>query len=72
MKTAPPTGTVYHWVMTVQTADGRRATFDGTTQPLAPGTTRTQYYKAVRELLEKDVGTDQLTVLFFSMDPDAL
>ncbi|MHA6762017.1 hypothetical protein [Streptacidiphilus sp. PAMC 29251] len=66
------TGTVYHWVMTVQTGNGMQATYDGTTQPLAPGTTRTAYYKAVREHLATEVGTDRFTVLFFAMDRDAL
>ena len=70
--TVPQTGTVYHWVMTIQTGHGMQATYDGTTPPLQPGTTRTLYYKAVRELLAEKVGTDRFTVLLFAMEPDQL
>jgi hypothetical protein len=70
--TAQRTGTVYHWVMTVQTAHGVQGSFDGTTPPLPYGTTRTAYYRAVRELMAEKVGTDQFAVLLFVMEPDTL
>jgi hypothetical protein len=58
--------------MTVQLSNGMQGTYDGTTQPLAAGVTRTEYYKAVREYLAEQVGTDRFTVLLFVMEPDAL
>lgn len=62
----------HHWVMTVQTSDGRMGTFDGSL-PIVPGQhTRTSSYAAVRKHMTEQLGTENLTVLFWSLDADQL
>ncbi|WP_432185477.1 hypothetical protein [Streptomyces tendae] len=72
-ETNAPTTADYHWVMTVQYDNGRRAaTYDGPVN-LVPGVhTRMATYTHLRERMQKNIGTDQFVVLFFDLQPNRL
>ncbi|MGW0736338.1 hypothetical protein [Streptomyces sp. NPDC002851] len=64
----------YHWIMSLQTEDGRQATTDGTL-PISEGVhTREQAYAAVYAQVKQHFGLTDVgaTVLFFSIDRDVL
>jgi hypothetical protein len=61
-----------HWVMTVQTNDGRQATNDGRIKAIPGVHTRETTYQAVRNAMKDVVGTDHFTVLLFSLAPNQL
>ncbi|MGW2367138.1 hypothetical protein ACWCZ5_16340 [Streptomyces sp. NPDC001667] len=69
---ARPVPVKYHWVMTVQTADGRQGTYDGPIDVVPGIHTHTSTYNVVRKFLTEQMGTDRLTVLFFAIAPDQL
>ncbi|MFB7937350.1 hypothetical protein [Streptomyces sp. NPDC056049] len=67
-----PAPVPHHFVITLQTGDGRMVTNDGTI-PVVPGLhTRMQTYTAVREQIQQSWGLDACTVLYFSLEPNQL
>ncbi|MFK4801686.1 hypothetical protein ACI3K5_23765 [Streptomyces sp. MPA0124] len=58
-----------HWVMTVQTNDGRQATNDGKIHAVPGVHTRETTFQAVRQAMKNVVGTDHFTVLFYALAP---
>ena len=65
------TTTDYHWIMTVQTPDGRMNTRSAviTVPDGSNGFTRASAFDYVREQFEADHGS-QLAVLFFDLQPN--
>lgn len=69
-KTSTPEPISLHWIMTVQTSDGRQGTNDGKITAV-PGThTRQQTFTAIRAHMKDWIGTDNFTVVFYSIAPD--
>jgi len=62
----------FHWIMTVQTNDGRQVTNDGKVGAVPGLHTRETTFQAVRDSMKGLVGTDNFTVLFFSLAPNAI
>ncbi|MEU4099246.1 hypothetical protein AB0F16_01095 [Streptomyces tanashiensis] len=70
--TQQPAPVPHHFVITLQTSDGRIATNDGTI-PVIPGLhTRMQTYTAVREQIRQSSGLGACIVLFFALEPNQL
>ncbi|MEU5429960.1 hypothetical protein AB0H73_30805 [Streptomyces olivoreticuli] len=67
-----PEPVVHHWIMTVQTADGRQGTYDGPIDVVPGVHTHTSTYDVVRKFLAEQMGTERFTVLFFAIAPDQL
>lgn len=62
----------HHWIMTIQTSDGRQGTSDGTIT-LVPGThTEASAYAHVLGEMKQWIGSENTTVLFYRLTPDAL
>lgn len=71
-KNTLPEPVSYHWVISVHTADGRQASNDGRIN-VTPGVhTRESSYAAVKKTVEGWLGTDEFSVTFFSLTPNAL
>lgn len=70
---AQKTTTAYHWIITVQFGNGMRTgTYDGSVD-ITPGiNTRSSVYADLRKHMAQVVGTDQLIVLFFDLQPNRL
>jgi hypothetical protein len=67
-----PATTAYHWLMTVQTNDGRQGTNDGIVQ-VTPGIdTRQSTYVEVLRAMREWIGMNSITVLFFSLEPNTI
>jgi hypothetical protein len=65
---------LYHWMMTLQSADGRQATIDGT-QPVIEGVhTREQVYAALFPQVKEHFGLGNVgcVCLFFSLERNVL
>ncbi|WP_330479966.1 hypothetical protein OG301_39175 (plasmid) [Streptomyces platensis] len=62
----------HHWVMTIQTADGRQATNDGQIDVIPGLHTRATSYTAVLNGMKEWVGVTDMTVLFFDLQPNQL
>jgi len=61
-----------HWIMTVQTSDGRQGTNDGKITAV-PGThTRETTFTAIRKHMADWIGTDNFTVVFYSLTPNQI
>lgn len=72
--TAPtyPDPVKHHWIMTVQTSDGRQGTNNGAIN-VTPGLhTHESTYLAVLKSMEQWIGTESFTVQFFSLAPNQL
>ena len=65
-------GIEFHWIMTVQTADGLQGSFDGQINAVPGIHTHTSSYNVVRDHMADNVGTSQFAVLFFLLEPNAL
>jgi hypothetical protein len=63
---------LHHWIITVRTADGRQATRDGRIDVVPGIHTHEGSFQTVRKLVEEWLGTDELTVVFFSLTPNQL
>ncbi|MFG2872928.1 hypothetical protein [Streptomyces sp. NPDC048338] len=69
---ALPAPVPHHFILTVQTDDGRMVTQDGTV-PVVPGIhTRMATYTTLREQVGEHWGLSRFTVLFFSLEPNQL
>lgn len=68
--TAEPQTATYHWVLTVQTSQGRIASRDGTCEP-RPGDTRRSFFNHMVRGLEHDLG-DHVAVLHFSLEKNQI
>ncbi|OYP09982.1 hypothetical protein CFC35_41950 [Streptomyces sp. FBKL.4005] len=67
------TTTDYYWVITLQAADGRQVTRDGTTSVIEGLHTRREAFTNVLQAVKANTGLpDNVTVLFFSFDKNAL
>jgi hypothetical protein len=66
--------TAFHYVMTVQTADGTQGTFSATVDldTSRPGATRHDIYQQVRAYAAQQMGADRVTVLLFTIEPNQL
>jgi len=69
-ETTAPTTTDWHWVMTVQTSDGRFNTRSATVN-VPSGFTRDKLWAFVLDQFNADYGSP-LTVLFFDLQPNQL
>lgn len=67
-----PAAVSYHWLMTVQTNDGRQGTNDGRINAIPGVHTRATTYTAVRKAMEDWMGTPNFTVVFFSLEPNEI
>lgn len=67
-----PDPILFHWVMTVQTNDGRQATNDGRINAIPGVHDHESTFKAVRAAMKDLVGTDHFTVVFFSIRPNQI
>lgn len=61
-----------HWIMTAQTSDGRQGTNDGRISAVPGLHTRASTYTAVRKAMTEWLGTDNFTVVFFSLAPNEI
>lgn len=70
---ASPAPTVtLHWIMTIQTDDGRQGTSDGRIDA-TPGThTDESTYTTVLHGMKQWMQSDQVTVLFYRLAPNAV
>lgn len=59
-----------HWIMTVQTSDGRQGTNDGKISAVPGVHTRETTFAAIRKHMKDWIGTDNFTVVFYSLTPD--
>lgn len=70
--TSQPDPISFHWVMTVQTNDGRQATNDGKISAVPGLHTHETTFQAVRNAMKDVVGTDHFTVVFYSLTPNQI
>jgi hypothetical protein len=67
-----PAPVAHHWIMTVQTADGRQGTSDGSID-VTPGIhTDETTYSTVLNGMRKWIGSENITVLFYRLSPSML
>lgn len=75
-ETTAPTGqpdpVSFHWVMTAQTNDGRQGTNDGVIGAIPGVHTQQSTYNAIRKAMAEWLGTDNFTVVFFSVTPNTI
>jgi len=71
-QTTEPAPVLYHWIMTVQTDDGRQATNDGTANVLPGIHSQGVTYSNVLTEMKKWMGTEQATVVFYRLVPNAI
>jgi hypothetical protein len=62
----------YHWIMTVQTDDGRQGTNDGQIGALPGIHTDESTYTTVLNGMKKWMETEQVTVVFYRLVPNAI
>ncbi|MFJ8663113.1 hypothetical protein [Streptomyces sp. NPDC093795] len=66
-------GTVpLHFILTIQTDDGRTVTSDGTVLSVPGAHTRTATFARLREQAMEHWGLSRCVVLFFSLEPNQL
>ena len=70
--TTAPTPIKHHWIMTVQTATGTTATTDSVVDVTPGSHTHEFVYSEVLKAVRQWIGTDDVTVLFFSVTPNQL
>lgn len=68
-QTAEQTAVTYHWIMTVQTGDGRQGTNDGRIDAIPGIHTHESTYTTVLKSMKQWIGAEDTTVLFFSLAP---
>jgi hypothetical protein len=67
-----PATVMYHWIMTIQSGNGRIATSDGSVN-VTPGThTRTQTYDLLLKDVRERFNLPDAVVLFFDLAVDQL
>lgn len=73
MSTATATS-AFHYVMTVETAEGTQGTFSATVDldTSLPGATRQDIYRQVRAYAAQQMGADRVAVLLFTIAPNQL
>jgi hypothetical protein len=69
--TTAPAAVTCHYVITVQTAYGEQGTFDATVDVPA-GMSRVDAFRQIRALAAQQMGTEEITVLFFDLQPNTL
>ncbi|MFE0088786.1 hypothetical protein [Streptomyces sp. NPDC059016] len=62
----------YHWIMTAQAGDGRMGTFDGPVSAVPGVHTQDSTYQTVCQQVAQLLGTDGLTVFFYSLTPNQI
>jgi len=67
---SPPEPITLHWIMTIQTSDGRQGTNDGQISAVPGVHTHAETYTVVRAHMKDWIGTDNFTVVFFSLTPN--
>lgn len=71
MNDTTTTGTVYHWIITVQLSNGNLAQLSGTVSA-ATSATRTAIFAWAQDTIFEQIGTRKGSVVFFSLEPDAI
>lgn len=61
----------YFFIMTAQMRGGQQATLSNTVM-VAPGDSRADVYRVVREYVAREVGHGGFVVLFFTLEPNKL
>ena len=72
---AQQTGTppvAYHWLMTVQSADGRQGTSNGNIDVIPGIHTDEAVYAIVLNGMREWIGSENITVLFYRLSPSIL
>jgi hypothetical protein len=67
-----PAPVVFHWIMTVQTTSGHQGTNNGLVTATPGMHTHESTYASVLKGMEEWIGTPQISVLFFSLEPNTL
>jgi hypothetical protein len=67
-----PDEVIHHWIMTVETNDGRQGTNDGVIGAIPGEHTHQSTYSAVRQAMRQWIGTDDFTVVFYSLNRNDL
>lgn len=67
-----PNPVTLHWIMTVCSSDGRQGTRNGSVQAVPGVHTYESTYEVVRKSMEEWLGTENLTVVFFTLNPNQL
>ncbi|MEU7149185.1 hypothetical protein AB0B15_14285 [Streptomyces sp. NPDC045456] len=62
----------HHWIMSIQSGDGRMTTDDGSIGVIPGVHTHTQTFNTVRDLLLDKYAFPAAIVVFFSVTPDQL
>lgn len=70
--TQGPATVAHHWIMTVHSADGRQGTRDGSIDVIPGIHTDETTYSTVLNGMRKWIGTENITVLFYRLSPNAL
>lgn len=67
-----PAAIPHHWIMTLQTSDGRQGTNGGSID-VTPGThTDATTYSVVLAGMRKWIGSENVTVLFYRLTPNEI
>lgn len=61
----------YHWIMTIQFTDGVQGTGSDIVT-LTPPVTRQAVYEWILKKTYEQIGTENVSVVFFSLEPDAI
>lgn len=69
--TSTPTGTVYHWIITVRFADGVHAQLSDVVDIAGP-VTRAEVFAWAQQKIFKQLGTDKVAVVFFDLAPNEI
>ena len=62
----------HHWIMTVQAADGRQGTSDGSIDVVPGLHTHASTYAVVLNGMKEWIGSTNVTVLFFALSPNQI
>ena len=67
-----PVPVAHHWIMTVQSSDGRQGTSDGRIDVVPGVHTDEVTYSTVLDGMREWIGSKNVTVLFYRLSPSAL
>jgi hypothetical protein len=70
--TNAPAPIAHHWIMTVQSVDGRQGTSDGHIDVIPGVHTDETTYSTVLNGMRKWIGSENITVLFYRLSPSAI
>ncbi|MCZ4513491.1 hypothetical protein O3Q52_36170 [Streptomyces sp. ActVer] len=67
-----PAIVAHHWIMTVQSADGRQGTSDGNIDVIPGVHTDEATYSRVLNGMREWIGSENITVLFYRLAPSTI